>query len=151
MKKITVLLCSLLLVISLAACGNANTDSDGNVNNSGMENGIMENSNTQNSNSQNSNSQDSGPSVSSSIQSTVDGAVSDISELVAEITGEDAKKKALEYAGVKKEDVTDLEIDLDRDGDILKYEIDFRHGNIEYDYDINAITGEIISANKDRK
>ena len=62
-----------------------------------------------------------------------------------------AKKKALEHAGVKKEDVTDLEIDLDRDGDILKYEIDFRHGNIEYDYDINAITGEIISADKDRK
>lgn len=146
MKKITILLCSLLLVISLSACGNTNTDSDGNVNNSGMDNGITSNSNTQNSNSQHS-----GSSVSSTIDSTLQGAASDMSELVAEITGEDAKKKAFEHAGVKKEDVTDLEIDLDRDGSILKYEIDFRHGNIEYDYDINAITGEIISADKDRK
>ena len=64
--------------------------------------------------------------------------------------GEDkAKKIALDHAGLKEADVKHLFVELDYDDGVLRYEIDFRHGQYEYDYEIDAKTGTILSYDKD--
>ena len=65
------------------------------------------------------------------------------------ITEDEAKKVALEHAGMKESDVTNLKIELDTDDGIKEYEVEFFSGNTEFDYDINAISGEIISVEND--
>ena len=60
-----------------------------------------------------------------------------------------AKEIALEHAGLKEADVTQLFVELDYDDGVLRYEVDFRQGQYEYDYDIDAKTGKILSYDKD--
>ena len=57
---------------------------------------------------------------------------------------------AFAHADVKKSDVRDLECELDRENGILVYDIEFEVGNMEYDYEINAATGEVVKAWKSR-
>lgn len=82
------------------------------------------------------------------VESTADKVTDGAMELVASITGDQAKRKAFEHAGVKEEEVKDLDVDLNRDGMTLIFEVDFKHGDTEYDYNINAMTGKILSADK---
>lgn len=64
--------------------------------------------------------------------------------------GEDkAKEIALEHAGLKESDVSHIFVELDFDDGILRYEVDFHQGQYEYDYDIDAKTGKILSYDKD--
>lgn len=137
MKKLITLGCALILALSLAACGE--DSSKGNVG-SDIKDGV------------------------SRTESAVESGVSGIMEGAESITGQsgmmdtsgakisrdEAKKKAFEHAGLAEKDVTGLKVDLDRDNGTLKYEVDFHHGGYEYDYDINAETGEIISSEKDK-
>lgn len=60
-----------------------------------------------------------------------------------------AKEIALDHAQLKETDVTRLFVELDYDDGILRYEIDFKYGGYEYDYDIDAKTGAILSYDKD--
>lgn len=64
------------------------------------------------------------------------------------INAQKARGIALEHAGVAAENVTDFEIDLDRKNGVAVYEVEFRAGDTEYDYVINAQTGEVISFKK---
>ncbi len=64
------------------------------------------------------------------------------------INAQKARGIALEHAGVAAENVTDFEIDLDRKNGVALYEVEFRAGDTEYDYVINAQTGEVISFKK---
>ena len=77
-------------------------------------------------------------------------------ETVAETKQEDekigeekAKQIALEHAKLKEADVSRLFVELDYDDGILRYEVDFHYGQYEYDYDIDAKTGKILSYDKD--
>lgn len=70
--------------------------------------------------------------------------------LMAGITAKDAKEAALKHAGLGESQVSDVDVDLDRDNGKLIYEVDFNSGNTEYDYDIDAETGEVISADKSK-
>lgn len=65
------------------------------------------------------------------------------------ISEEKAKKIALDHAGLKESEVKHLFVELDHDDGILRYEIDFRQGKYEYDYEIDAKTGKILSYDKD--
>lgn len=65
------------------------------------------------------------------------------------IGAEKAKSIALSHAGISEAEAKFLEIELDRDDYIKKYEISFHCGDWEYDYEINAETGKIISAQKE--
>ena len=65
------------------------------------------------------------------------------------ISEEKAKSIALEHAGFKESEVKFLHVELDYDDGVLRYEVDFRQGNVEYDYDIDANTGKILSYDKD--
>ena len=66
-----------------------------------------------------------------------------------EITAEKAKEIALNHAGLNANQVRDLDIEKDRDDVIVKYEIDFESGRVEYEYEIDAETGKIMKAEKD--
>lgn len=61
----------------------------------------------------------------------------------AKISKEKAKEIALEHANVKEDKISDYEIDLDTENGTLIYEISFDSNGKEYDYDVNANTGEI--------
>lgn len=59
------------------------------------------------------------------------------------ISIEEAKSIALEHAGFNVADVDFIKAKLDFDDGIYEYEIEFRSGNAEYDYSINAENGRI--------
>ena len=61
-----------------------------------------------------------------------------------------AKEKAFSHAGVKASDATQIEVELDRDGSRVKYEVEFNVGSVEYSYEIDAKTGAIIEHEVDR-
>ena len=135
MKKIIALTFVFALVMSLAACGGMVDDVT-----SGVES--------------------MGDSVISGTQSTVDKATEGVEsiigggeksmDLMAGITAKHAKETALRHAGLSESQVNHLDVDLDRENGKLIYEVDFNSGNTEYDYDIDAETGEVISADKSK-
>ena len=63
----------------------------------------------------------------------------------AAITEADAKQIALDHAGVSESETERMRVKLGRDDGVQEYEVNFYVGNREYDYDINAATGEIRS------
>ena len=65
------------------------------------------------------------------------------------LTAEDAAAKALEHAGLKAEDVTFIQKKLEWDDGRQVYDVEFYSGAKEYDYEIDAATGEIISFDHD--
>ena len=61
------------------------------------------------------------------------------------ITEAEAKQIALDHAGVSESETERMRVKLGRDDGVQEYEVNFYVGNREYDYDINAATGEIRS------
>jgi len=60
-----------------------------------------------------------------------------------------AKIVALENASIEEKNIINIEIDFDMADGILIYEVDFETNQYEYEYDINASTGEIINIEKE--
>ena len=56
-----------------------------------------------------------------------------------------AKQIALEHAGVAEADASHLWVSRDYDDGRLEYEVEFFSGSKEYDYDIDAADGSILS------
>ncbi len=65
------------------------------------------------------------------------------------ITEDAAKAIALKDAGLSGDKVSSMRIKLETDDGIQEYEVDFYSGNKEYEYTINASTGDIISKDND--
>lgn len=65
----------------------------------------------------------------------------------SEITADEAKKIALKHAGLSS--ATWVKAEKDRDDGRVKFEIEFRDGRMEYEYEIDAETGKILKAEKD--
>ena len=64
--------------------------------------------------------------------------------------GKDAAlQAALTDAGLTADQVVDIDIELERDLRSAWYEIDFECGRTEYEYKVNAYSGEILSARTD--
>lgn len=57
---------------------------------------------------------------------------------------------AVNHVGAKGSDIKDLEIELEYDDGRFIYEMEFYLDGIEYEFDIHAISGEILSFEKDR-
>ena len=55
-----------------------------------------------------------------------------------------AKSIALNHAGLSENQAYDMDIELDDEDGKLVYEIEFKSGNMEYDYEIDAATGAIL-------
>ena len=62
----------------------------------------------------------------------------------ADIGHAKAKSIALNHAGVSENEAYVMDIELDDEDGILVYEVEFKSGNMEYDYEINAATGAIL-------
>ncbi len=65
------------------------------------------------------------------------------------ISEEKAKEIALNHAGLKESDIAQYRIEFDVDDGVPSYEIEFKHGKYEYDYDINSSDGTIIKSEKE--
>ncbi len=83
--------------------------------------------------------------------STMQSGKADTVSTDAKLTADEALDIALKDASVAKESIRDLENRLDRENGVLVYEIDFKSGNREYSYDINAVTGVIVDRDRDRE
>ena len=66
------------------------------------------------------------------------------------ISKEEATAIALKDAGFTADQVTRLRTEFDYDDGRPEYEVDFHQGGYEYDYEIHAETGKILSRDKDR-
>lgn len=60
-----------------------------------------------------------------------------------------AKEIALQNAGLNESDVTFKKVKLDRDDRKVIYEIEFFGGGMEHEYEIDAVTGDIITHKQD--
>ena len=136
MKKIIVLALSLIFILSLTACGRAMNDVTSDV--ESMGDSVV------------SGAENAADKITNGTESTAKNVENNSMNLMAGITAKDAKDAALSHAGLSESQISDVEIDLDRDNGKLIYEVDFNSGNTEYDYDIDAETGEVISADKSK-
>jgi uncharacterized membrane protein YkoI len=66
------------------------------------------------------------------------------------ITESRAREIALNHAGVSAADVSAWEIELDTEHGVTVYEVEFKAGGYEYEYDINASTGAVVKFEKER-
>ena len=66
------------------------------------------------------------------------------------ITEKQAKEFALKKAGVSENDISQYKSELDKDGGIFRYEIEFHAGGYEYDIEVSAKDGKIISFDKEK-
>lgn len=62
---------------------------------------------------------------------------------------EEAKSAALKAAGLNAADVTFIKVDLDEDDGVRHYDIEFVSGKVEYDCEVNAVTGAVIKLEKE--
>ncbi len=123
MKKLLALTLCLVFVLSLTACGDTTNDVES-----------------------------MGESVVSSAEEKVSDVTSSINESMnqmASITANQALAAALKHAGFSESQITDKDIDLDRENGKLFYDVKFKSGDKEYEYEINAETGEVLSSKKD--
>ena len=65
------------------------------------------------------------------------------------ISAAEAKSIALAHAGLTEAQVKGLRAEYDRDDGRLEYDVEFRVGNMEYEYEILAETGKILSWDKE--
>ena len=79
------------------------------------------------------------------------GAVSD--PVAGIISADEAKEKALAHAGLTSDQVTFTKSKLEKEHSRQVYEMEFyvTESNAEYDYEIDATTGEVISFDYDAK
>ena len=121
MKKLSLAAIIVTVSISLVACTNSGTASNGNQNNT--------ESGTQNSNESN--------AENNTVNNT------------GEISLDKAKEIALSHAGLSSDQVTFVQANMDFDDGIKKYDIEFYCNGQEYDYEINASNGQIIQFDYD--
>lgn len=68
---------------------------------------------------------------------------------ISEITVDKVKEIALNHANLKADEVTFGKVELDTDDGVQKYDVEFYHSNKEYNYEIDANTGSILSYDQD--
>lgn len=66
------------------------------------------------------------------------------------ISRDKAKAIALKHAEVKEKDIYDFDIELDKDKKSLHYDIDFEVGNIDYEYEIDAVSGKVLFSKSEK-
>lgn len=65
------------------------------------------------------------------------------------LTKDEAAAIALKHAGFAAADVSWLHTEYDVDDGVPEYDVQFHHGRWEYEYEIHAQTGKILSFEKD--
>ncbi len=62
---------------------------------------------------------------------------------------DEAKAIVLNHAGLSESDVTMRKAMLEMDDGVMVYEFEFYYGNAEYEYTVNATTGDILEYDRD--
>lgn len=65
------------------------------------------------------------------------------------ISEDEAKSIALKDAGITEDQMSGIRIRLDRDDGVRQYEVEFYAGDKEYDYEIDAVSGDILGKDAD--
>lgn len=76
-------------------------------------------------------------------------AVSPTVSSIENITEDQAQAIALEHAGLTEADISHLQVRKDFDDGRQEYNVEFYVDRLEYEYEIDAATGKIISFDKD--
>ncbi|MFV0479760.1 MAG: PepSY domain-containing protein [Anaerorhabdus sp.] len=64
------------------------------------------------------------------------------------LTIADVKTIVFTHAGVAEVNIYDLDVDLEQKNGVKIYEVDFESAGFDYEYRVNASTGEVISSDK---
>ena len=67
------------------------------------------------------------------------------------ITQEEALKIALDYAGLKEDQITLTRTHKDRDDGRQIWDIEFYCNGVEYDFNVDMLSGQILEADQDSK
>ena len=162
MKRKMICVMSVIMIVLLAAgCGNSDGTSGGSpagTDTAGMETTAPGAGTTENGNAAGMTESTTGTeaaasktatetTVSSAGETTAAGTGSKSGNSVtdARISEDEAKEIVLKDAGVSEKDISGIRIKLEKDDGIWQYEVDFYAGDKEYDYDIDADTGKILS------
>jgi uncharacterized membrane protein YkoI len=125
MKKLLVLVSAIILIFTFAGCGNGGNGID-----------IEKDSDLSDMPSQN----DGG---------TTNPEESDNYTETSEITREREIEIALNHAGLTENEVFDLGAEREMENGKNVWDVDFKKDNIEYSYEINRTTGDIIKSEKE--
>lgn len=87
--------------------------------------------------------------VTPSVDSAATTPVTSTTTATTTMSEAKAKEIALAHAGVSAEDVIFAKVELDYDNGVREYEVEFYAGNTEYDYEIHAESGKILSYDHD--
>ena len=84
------------------------------------------------------------------VKTETGGKAQDKNDAAEKFIGEaKAKEIALAKAGLAEKDITFTKVKLEFDDGRYVYEVEFRNGRIEYEFEINAYDGRILSYDKD--
>lgn len=67
------------------------------------------------------------------------------------LTQEDAERIALDHLGFTADQVTRMHTEYEIDDDIPQFDVEFHEGDWEYEFEIQAEDGRILSFDKDHK
>ena len=145
-RKMMAIVASAALAVSLGltACGGAQKSANNNAPAS-TESTTKTESSSSSFSTQSSGSTTEGTTTSqdSAAQGTAPATTAPTNSYIGDQAAVDA---ALAHAGLAASDVTQLEVKLDLDDATVHYDVDFKHNGMDYDYDIDATTGAIITA-----
>ena len=145
MKKLSLAAIIVTVSISLAGCTNSETASNGNKTNTESTTQNSTESNVQNS----SESSTENNNVNNAQDNNTNNAQNNIVNNTGNISLDKAKEIALSHAGLSADQVTFVQVNMDFDDGIQKYEIEFYYNYREYSYEIDANTGNILSYEQD--
>lgn len=137
-RKILVpMITAAFLAVSITACGSSSTDSQSQTGVASQSGGTVVSTN-----SASGQTADSSAAVTPSVPTQ---AAASQSGSTSEITEDQAKQIAFDHAQVKEEDLTNLKVKKDFDDGVSIYEVDFQAANKQYEYDIKAADGQILT------
>jgi uncharacterized membrane protein YkoI len=64
---------------------------------------------------------------------------------------EKATNAALDHASINENDAAQLHVELDFDDGIMVYDVEFYYNNTEYEYEVNASDGAVLSFDKEQE
>lgn len=137
-RKILVsMITAAFLAVSITACGSSSTDSQSQTGVASQSGGTVASTNSASGQTANSSAAVT-PNVPTQAAASQSGSTS-------EITEDQAKQIAFDHAQVKEEDLTNLKVKKDFDDGVSIYEVDFQAANKQYEYDIKAADGQILT------
>ena len=150
-KYITFMMAAVISAALLTACGGTGTNQNAaqgtgqTSESSGSQNGTDQESGNSSS-SRKKTGQESGNSSDSQNGAGQAAGRGSQSGTASAVTEDEARKTALSDAGVTEEQITGIRVKKDHDDGRQVYDVEFYSDNKEYDYEIDASTGEILSS-----